>query len=115
MLHRSSAPRFGWHRDNTIGRTPQSNRLTHEWPAFLSSSGSSRNLRLPSATVPTRRLLAAGHRLCECVPLFFTSYRPVPSLLHGDLWGGNWGTDTTGHRSCSTRPSITATAKRILR
>ena len=23
----------------------------------------------------------------------FSSYRPVPSLLHGDLWGGNWGAD----------------------
>jgi fructosamine-3-kinase len=27
---------------------------------------------------------------------FFTSYRPVPSLLHGDLWGGNWAQDASG-------------------
>ena len=25
---------------------------------------------------------------------FFSSHRPVPSLLHGDLWGGNWAVDT---------------------
>ena len=31
--------------------------------------------------------------LCELVDVFFSSYRPLPSLLHGDLWGGNWGTD----------------------
>ena len=22
--------------------------------------------------------------------MFFATYRPAPSLLHGDLWGGNW-------------------------
>ncbi|RMG29588.1 MAG: fructosamine kinase family protein, partial [Gammaproteobacteria bacterium] len=27
---------------------------------------------------------------------FFTDYHPVPSLLHGDLWGGNWGTLESG-------------------
>jgi fructosamine-3-kinase len=27
------------------------------------------------------------------VHVLFSSYRPVPSLLHGDLWGGNWGAD----------------------
>jgi len=97
MLHRSSAPRFGWHRDNTIGRTPQSNRLTHEWPAFFVEQRLAPQLALAGRNGADTRLLAAGHRLCECVPLFFTSYRPVPSLLHGDLWGGNWGTDTTGH------------------
>ncbi len=37
-----------------------------------------------------------GARLLESLDAFFTSYRPVPSLLHGDLWGGNWGTDTAG-------------------
>ena len=28
---------------------------------------------------------------------FFTTYRPVPSLLHGDLWGGNWFADPADH------------------
>jgi len=27
---------------------------------------------------------------------FFSAYQPIPSLLHGDLWGGNWGTDSDG-------------------
>jgi fructosamine-3-kinase len=25
------------------------------------------------------------------LPDFFAGYQPEPSLLHGDLWGGNWG------------------------
>ena len=24
------------------------------------------------------------------LPIFFENYSPVESLLHGDLWGGNW-------------------------
>ena len=31
-----------------------------------------------------------GVRLLESLPRFFTDYSPAPSLLHGDLWGGNW-------------------------
>jgi len=96
MLHRSSAPRFGWYRDNTIGRTAQSNRMTHDWPGFFVGQRLVPQLALAERNGADTRLLAAGHRLCECVPLFFTSYQPVPSLVHGDLWGGNWGTDTTG-------------------
>jgi fructosamine-3-kinase len=26
----------------------------------------------------------------------FRTYQPQPSLLHGDLWGGNWATDDRG-------------------
>jgi fructosamine-3-kinase len=32
-----------------------------------------------------------GHRLLEAFPACFAGHRPVPSLLHGDLWGGNRG------------------------
>ena len=28
--------------------------------------------------------------------MFFVSYQPKPSLLHGDLWGGNYAGDNTG-------------------
>ena len=37
-----------------------------------------------------------GRTLCQLLDAFFSSYRPVPSLLHGDLWAGNWGTDEDG-------------------
>ena len=43
------------------------------------------------------RLLDRGRRLCGIASGLFSSYRPVPSLLHGDLWGGNWATDVSGN------------------
>src|SRR5690606_10715609 len=38
----------------------------------------------------------SGEQLCEQLEHFFADYRPSPSLLHGDLWGGNWGVDASG-------------------
>ena len=32
-----------------------------------------------------------GERLMADLESFFHAYRPAPSLLHGDLWGGNVG------------------------
>jgi fructosamine-3-kinase len=34
-LHRTTAPAFGWSRDNTIGATPQHNPWTADWTAFF--------------------------------------------------------------------------------
>ncbi len=94
--HRVLARDFGWSRDNTIGSTPQHNDMRVDWPTFF------RDLRLtPQLTLAAQNgyagtLKERGARLLESLPAFFTSYRPVPSLLHGDLWGGNWGTDAAG-------------------
>ena len=32
-----------------------------------------------------------GTRLAERLDVLFEGYDPAPSLLHGDLWAGNWG------------------------
>jgi fructosamine-3-kinase len=38
-----------------------------------------------------RQLVSRGEALTERLAAFFVDYRPQPSLLHGDLWGGNAG------------------------
>jgi fructosamine-3-kinase len=93
MLHRVSTHAFGWNRDNTIGPTPQQNAWTTDWAEFFVRRRLEPQLDLAKRRGEGRDLLDAGHALCEQVHVLFTSYRPVPSLLHGDLWGGNWGTD----------------------
>jgi fructosamine-3-kinase len=37
-----------------------------------------------------------GDRLLADLPRFFDEM-PQPSLLHGDLWGGNWASDSDGN------------------
>src|SRR5208283_1970991 len=42
------------------------------------------------------KLQELGHQLMERLPEFFEGYHPQPSLLHGDLWGGNHACTSDG-------------------
>lgn len=95
-LHRVTAPRFGWHRDNFIGTTPQPNASDSGWVAFLRERRLRFQLDLGTRQGWAGALRPRGELLLEHLGAFFTSYRPVPSLLHGDLWGGNWLADAAG-------------------
>jgi fructosamine-3-kinase len=88
-MHRVTAGQHGWDRDNTIGATPQLNTRSGDWIGFWRERRLRFQLRLAASGGDRRRLVAAGERLAEKLPAFFSGYAPVPSLLHGDLWSGN--------------------------
>lgn len=89
-LHRHTAPQHGWHRDNTIGATPQRNGCDTDWVRFLHKRRLGFQLDLAATRGHGRELAADGARLLDRLPDFFSDYSPSPSLLHGDLWGGNF-------------------------
>jgi protein-ribulosamine 3-kinase len=89
-LHAVSAPRFGWSRDNTVGRTPQANSWTDDWVEFFRERRLRPQLARAVAGGYAELLDAPGQRLLESLHLLLAGHRPAPSLLHGDLWGGNW-------------------------
>jgi fructosamine-3-kinase len=89
--HRVTADRFGWSQDNTIGLTPQRNGWMDDWIDFLRERRLAFQLDLAAAQGYGPRLEDRGRRLLELLPRLFADYMPAPSLLHGDLWGGNWG------------------------
>jgi protein-ribulosamine 3-kinase len=91
--HLVSSPRFGWQRDNTIGATPQLNVATDDWVSFFRERRLRCQLELAKTNGHTGRLQERGAQLLECMGGLFAGHHPVPSLLHGDLWGGNWGVD----------------------
>ncbi len=95
--HRVTAPWFGWHRDNTIGATPQSNAWTDDWTRFFAERRLGFQLDLAVQQGHSGRLIERGHRLCEQLDVLLRSHRPLPSLLHGDLWGGNRAADEAGN------------------
>jgi fructosamine-3-kinase len=95
-MHRVTGSRYGWHRDNTIGATPQLNGGSDDWIAFWRERRLGFQLRLAAARGHSGRLIATGERLLEVLPSFFRGYTPPPSLLHGDLWSGNAGSTTAG-------------------
>jgi fructosamine-3-kinase len=88
-LHRCSAARFGWHRDNTVGATPQRNQWCADWVEFWRERRLAFQLQLAADNGHRGALQERGERLLQHVQDFFARDRPAPSLLHGDLWAGN--------------------------
>jgi protein-ribulosamine 3-kinase len=88
-MHQAPAPHFGWPRDNYIGATPQLSGKADDWADFFAARRLIPQLEWARKKGASRRLYESGQRLAQDLPAFFDTYRPRPSLLHGDLWGGN--------------------------
>lgn len=88
-MHAVHADRFGWTRDNTIGSTPQSNRQAKTCIDFWGEERLRPQLALAASNGYRHRLQVLGERLLDRLPALFAGHDPPPSLLHGDLWGGN--------------------------
>ena len=95
-LHRASAEQFGWHRDNTIGSTPQLNDWCPSWKQFFANRRLGFQLDLAERNGYGGRLTERGALLRECFAPLVGGRKIVPSLLHGDLWGGNRAFDSGG-------------------
>ena len=88
-LHATHGARFGWHRDNHIGLTPQQNAWSDDWAAFFRERRLAPQLALAARNGYGGRLQRDGERLLDAVAVLLDGHRPAPSLLHGDLWAGN--------------------------
>jgi fructosamine-3-kinase len=100
-LHRAAcdeaAGRFGWHRDNRLGATPQRNRWSREgglagWIEFFGRERLGAMADALGAAPATQGLADTVRELLPRLPRFFDDgHVPRSSLIHGDLWSGNWG------------------------
>jgi len=88
--HRFCAEQFGWSRDNTIGSTPQHNSWSDDWVSFFAERRLGFQLELAAQNGFAGDLQSQGRQLIDNLGYFFSDYWPEASLLHGDLWGGNW-------------------------
>lgn len=102
QMHRATQKQFGWRLDNTIGSTPQINTPCTDWVEFWRERRLGFQLKL--AVRYGHDLMRQGERLMAELEKFFRSYRPAPSLLHGDLWGGNVG--ATGQQPVIFDPAV---------
>ncbi len=88
-LHAVSRRAFGWSQDNFIGATLQPNPVHEDWVTFWRQWRLGFQLRLAAKRGHRGRLQRLGEKVMAELVRFFSGYRPYPSLLHGDLWGGN--------------------------
>lgn len=88
-MHHMEQPAFGWERDNFIGSLAQRNPRETDWSAFYARERLLPQLKLAfdnkllnSSDMPGETVIErVVGELCGNVR---------PSLVHGDLWGGNY-------------------------
>lgn len=95
-MHRVTHDQYGFERSNHIGRLPQKNEWMDDWPTFY------RHRRLEPQVARARESGrwasewdAALDELYLRLPEYLPA-RPPASILHGDLWKGNFMVTATG-------------------
>ena len=88
QLHRdTTGDRFGWHRDNLLGRAPQRGGWSDDWPAFLAEHRLRPLLTAEALPSDVRSRIERG--IDGPLADLLGGDDPRPSLIHGDLWSGN--------------------------
>ena len=95
-LHRHAAETYGFDDDNFIGQSPQPNEWMDEWPAFFRSQRLEPQVQMARErgrwqSSWNRPLETLYRRLPELLP-----ETPDASVLHGDLWKGNFMVTAVG-------------------
>lgn len=92
-LHMIEQTFFGWTLDNCIGATPQPNPKSENWVEFYRTHRLGHQFELAKKK---NKQFDKVEELLRGISFFFQDYSPHPSLLHGDLWGGNASFDSAG-------------------
>ena len=88
-MHKNSAPLYGWQEDNYIGSTVQLNTQNRNWNEFWLEMRLRPQLTMAMNNGFQSELKPIENKLVLAHEFLLRSHKPVPSLLHGDLWSGN--------------------------
>ena len=99
-LHKYTSEHFGFYEDNYIGSNPQKNipseKEKSDWVSFYFNKRILFQLQLAEKLGnSTEELQKAVSKLENKIEEIISSSEK-PSLLHGDLWGGNYMVDENG-------------------
>lgn len=87
-LHQQQSATYGLDHDNFIGTLSQSNALTADWTEFFINHRLQKQLDMAGPYVGGTGLQKQFEQLFDRLDSLYPS--AFPSLLHGDLWGGNY-------------------------
>jgi protein-ribulosamine 3-kinase len=89
-LHRKKAAQFGFHHDNYCGTTVQDNSWNGNWPDFFAKQRIwTLVLQISSSRGMATEELKVYEKLIRKIPDIL-AHQTFPSLIHGDLWSGNY-------------------------
>lgn len=100
-MHGFNSDSFGFYEDNYIGSNPQKNIPDeiekNDWVSFYFNNRILYQFKLAEKLGnATEELRKAISRLENIISDIIGDTNEKPSLLHGDLWGGNYMVDETG-------------------
>ncbi len=94
-LHQSTRTDFGFPDNNFIGSLPQSNRSRADWAEFYWLERILPQLKMAlEDRLISEKMIPKEEKAVDLFERIFGDIRP--SLLHGDLWGGNYLIATDG-------------------
>lgn len=101
QMHRFTAEHYGFYEDNFIGSTPQYNEAAGSertiWAQFYLNKRLYPQVKLAKQnSLLNRNLETKIEQLFAKIPEILQGSEEVPTLLHGDLWGGNFLCDKQG-------------------
>jgi len=94
--HRVTKPLYGFKRNNFIGSTAQTNLWSRDWIEFWRERRLEAQLNFVIGRGVGEQFIERVTLLSALMDGFFTTHIPIASLLHGDLWSGNYGVDASG-------------------
>jgi protein-ribulosamine 3-kinase len=109
-MHSYYSNYFGFYEDNYIGSTDQNNipseNEKYNWMEFYWNKRILFQYRLAESNgYATPELKSKIKKLEHKIDGIFSGSEEKPSLLHGDLWGGNYLTDDNGN-ACLIDPAV---------
>jgi fructosamine-3-kinase len=109
-MHKYSSNQFGFYEDNYIGSTTQINIPTenekHDWVKFYFNKRVLFQFKLAERNGYVDSALSKAFlHLENKIELILKTEKEDPSLLHGDLWSGNFIIDEKG-RACLIDPAV---------
>ncbi len=110
QLHKCNSNDYGFYENNYIGSTPQINIALPEeknnWNKFYFNKRLMFQFKLAEKNgYSTDELRKSFGKLEEKIESIVKPEKEISSLLHGDLWGGNYILDETGS-ACLIDPAV---------
>lgn len=110
LLHKFTADEFGFYEDNYIGSTPQMNindeNTKKNWTSFYFNKRLLYQFKLAEQNgYADSSLRDAFIKIGNKIESILGGSEEKPSLLHGDLWSGNYMADENGE-ACLIDPAV---------